>query len=406
MKYFPLLRQVSFVSAGNLLNAGLGLIFLTACAKVLPVDDFGKYALITTLLVFMSKVVDFGSNSVFVAESLKIGESAGLIKRFYVLKLFLFGVAGLLSILTLCLLGFNSFRVLIVFSLGLVFYSVNVTFFAIFQSLEQFGQAVLLNTIPAGLKALFGGLVLMNLVTLSFISAFAIFALSMGLSVLLYALIPRKFKPAYGLHGSATEFLAMFKSSVPAGIAQLIAQGWPAIANTIVKLAKSFTDVGVFYLADKLANVFSLISLSIFTVILPHNARRKSENLPHDLKETVLLGVLVLLLAVGFVSVSGIFVSKLFGDKFSGSLLILDLLIIASAISAIHAFMENYFYVHDSTKTIMYISLAKLLVFIMMALVLIPVFSLKGLAISQLLSAIIGLVLVSFITVRSQLKYN
>jgi len=103
---------------------------------------------------------------------------------------------------------------------------------------------------------------------------------------------------------------------------------------------------------------------------------------------------------LGFVSVSGIFVSKLFGDKFSGSLLILDILVISSAISAIHAFMENYFYIHDSTKTIMYISSMKLLMFVLLALVLIPSLSLKGLALSQLVSAIIGVVLVILATIR------
>jgi O-antigen/teichoic acid export membrane protein len=159
--------------------------------------------------------------------------------------------------------------------------------------------------------------------------------------------------------------------------------------------------VGIFYLADKIANIFNLISLSIFTVILPQNARRKKENLPHDLKETAFLGFLVMVLAIGFVSVSGLFVTKIFGNKFSGSLLILDILIISSAVSAIHAFMENYFYIHDSTRTIMHISLLKLSVFVLLALVLLPLWSLKGLALSQLASSVIGLLLVCLFYLKS-----
>ncbi len=406
MKYFGVLKRVSLVSAGNILNAGLGLVFLTACAKVLNVTDFGKYALLTSLLVFMSKVVDFGSNSVFVAESLKTQERALLIKRFYLLKITLFAVAVLFSLIALYFLGFTSFSFLAIFIVGLIFYSVNVTLFAVFQSKELFAYAVLLNTIPSFVKAVLGGCMLVHIFTPSLYVIYAVFSLSMGLCSILYLFVPEEFKVFAKAKESAEDLSPILKTSFPAGISQLISQGWPAISNTIVKISKGFTDVGVFYLADKIANVFNLISLSIFTVILPQNARRKKEHLPHDLRETVFLGALILLLAFGFVSVSGFFVTKLFGDKFSGSLLILDILIVASAISAVHAFMENYFYVHDSTKIIMYISLVKLVIFIALALVLIPALSLKGLAFSQLISSIVGLFLVFLVTVRSQVKYN
>jgi len=114
--------------------------------------------------------------------------------------------------------------------------------------------------------------------------------------------------------------------------------------------------------------------------------------------------VLVMVLAVGFVSISGVFVKSFFGDKYLGSLLILDILILSAAISAVHAFMENYFYIHDCTKTIMHISLVKLVVFISLSFLLLPTMSLKGLALSQLLSAILGLALVSLLTVRSKLR--
>ncbi len=404
MRYVTVLKKVSLVSAGNIINAGFGLIFLTACAKTLNVADFGKYALLTTLLVFMSKVVDFGSNSVFVAESLKTQNRQMLIERFYLLKVALFGVACLLSVVVLYFLGFGSPPVITIFLVGLIFYSINVTLFAIYQSLEMFRHAVLLNTIPAIVKAILGGLMLLHIFTPSLLTIYAIFSLSMGLCIVLYFFIPKEFKFFRQTDNSSQGFLPILTTSFPAGISQLISQGWPAISNTIVKISKGFTDVGVFYLADKIANVFNLVSLSIFTVILPQNARRKKENLPHDLKETAFLGVLILLLAFGFVGVSGIFVTKLFGDKFSGSLLILDILIVSSAISAIHAFMENYFYIHDSTKTIMYISLVKLGVFIALALALIPVLSLKGLALAQLVSSLLGLTIVVLTTIFASRK--
>lgn len=408
MRYLGVVKKVSLVSAGNIVNAGFGLVFLTASARVLTPADFGKYALLTTLLVFMSKVVDFGSNSVFVAQSLKTQDRDLLIKRFYLLKTVLFTVATLLSAVVLYLLGFGSLPIMGIFILGLIFYSANVTLFAIYQASEMFTHAVLLNTIPALVKAFLGVLILFHIFTPSILGVYSIFALSMGLCVVLYFYIPREFKATGWIIKTPQGFLPILKASFPAGISQLISQGWSAISNTMVKFSKGFSDVGVFYLADKIANIFSLISLSIFTVILPQNARRKKENLPHDLKETGVLAMLVMVLAVGFVSVSGVFVKSFFGDKYSGSLLILDILVVSAAISAVHAFMENYFYVHDSTKTIMYISLAKLSIFILLSFLLLPLLSLKGLALSQLISSVIGLVLVSTLTVsftiRSKVK--
>lgn len=408
MRYFGILKKVSFVSAGNILNAGFGLVFLTASARVLTPADFGKYALLTTLLVFMSKVVDFGSNSVFVAESLKesltVNNKVELVKTFTTLKVMLFGLAVLLSLVAFYALGFRSPALLAIFLAGLIFYSINVTLFAFFQSAEMFGHAVLLNSIPAFFKAVVGGLMLLGIFSLPFIAIYATFCLSMVLCLLLYFFIPKEFKHLNNADVANGGFIQVFRASFPAGVSQLISQGWSAISNTIVKFSKGFSDVGVFYLADKIANVFSLISLSIFTVILPQNARRKKENLPNDLKETGVLALLVMVLAVGFVSVSGIFVTSVFGDKYAGSLLILDILIVSAAISAIHAFMENYFYIHDSTKTIMYISLVKLTVFVLLSFLLLPSLSLKGLAFSQLISALFGLILVSFLTVRDKLK--
>jgi O-antigen/teichoic acid export membrane protein len=404
MKYFGVIKKVSFVSAGNIINAGFGLVFVTACAKVLSVSDFGKYALLTTALVFMSKIVDFGSNSVFVAEWLKSTERPLLLRRFYALKIALFAAALPLSLLTLYFLGFSSLPIIMIFLLGLFSYSVNVTLFAIFQSAEMFTRAVLLNTLPAFSKALLGTLILLNFISPSFTAVYATFCISMVLCTVLYFFVPSEFKLCNLKLRSQESFLSILRSSVPAGVSQLISQGWSAISNTVVKMFKSFSDVGIFYLADKVANIFNLVSLSIFTVVLPQNARRRKENIPHDLKETAVLAFLVLILAVAFVSVSGIFIDKLFGDKFSGSLLILDILIISAAISAVHSFMENYFYIHDSTDVIMYISLIKLFTFVSMALILAPSASLKGVALSQLVASVVGLLLVSSITIKYQLK--
>src|SRR3989339_284783 len=401
MKHIGMLKKVSLVGVGNLLNAGFGLVFLAAAAKALPVQDFGRYAFLTSLLVFMSKIVDFGSNSIFVAESLKVWDIGTLVKRFYTLKTALFTIAVFISCVFLYVLGYRSLSVYAIFLVGLLFYSINVLLFAIFQSLEMFTHAVLLNTIPALLKAIVGVVILSGLYFSAPPELFlGVFCLSMGLCAILYCFIPREYRFTNHKLSLRDNVGFMLTSCTPAGIAQLISQGWSAIANMIVKVYKGYFDVGVFYLADKVANVFSLISLSIFTVILPQNAKRKRENIPHDYGETVLLSLIVMVLAFVFVAIAGIFLQRVFGDKYSGSLLILDVLIFSSAFSAIHAFMENHFYVYEDVKIIMHIAVVKLVAFISLSLLLVPLFSLKGLAFAQLLASVIGLLIISLSTYK------
>ena len=72
------------------------------------------------------------------------------------------------------------------------------------------------------------------------------------------------------------------------GVSLLVSEGWSAIANTITKIYINFANVGIYALADKLSNIFSLISFSIFTVLLPKNAKLKRDQQEYDFKETII----------------------------------------------------------------------------------------------------------------------
>lgn len=405
MKYFSLLKKVSFVSFGNILNAFLGLVFFTACAKILSVEDFGKYALLTSFLVFMSKFVDFGSNSVFVAGLTKGGDFKVALRIFYLLKFSLFVLALLFSVVVLSLLKLDSPALIAVFVVGLFFYSINITLFAFFQLKEMFLQAVLLNTIPALAKGFIGALLILGLLKVDLIGAYVIFSFSMGLCVFVAFFLPKDFYKI-GLFDKTSRFSfwQIVKASFPGGVSLLITQGWSAISNFVLKFFKGFGDVGVFYLADRISNVFNILSISIFTVILPRNAKRRSKSNIYDFRETLLLSLIVLILAFVFIVFSGLFVRVFFGGKFDESLVILDLLIFSSAISAIHLFMENYFYVFEDTKKLMLASFVKLGAFLILSFLFIPALSLRGFAFSHLLASLMGLFASLFFIYRSHLN--
>jgi len=82
-----------------------------------------------------------------------------------------------------------------------------------------------------------------------------------------------------------------------------------------------------------------------------------------------------------------------FGEKFSDSLSLLNILILAAAVTAIHTFMDNYFFIEEKTKTLMTITIGKLGMFILTAVSLIPRFGLIGLASANLIAALFALVI-------------
>ena len=381
--------DIFIVGAGNGINAILGLLFFTAIARTLSIEDFGRYALLTSLLVSLSKIMDFGTNSQYVAKS--IAKPEHYLNRFFTLKVILFFVTALIGASSLYLLKLSSLQTLCIFLFGTLGYGINITLFAYFQRVEMFVHAVLLNTIPALIKATLAISIFLGFYQPNLTQAFSVFSLSILSSSLLLYWLPKHFLKARFSKTGVREF---FGETLPAGISHVVTTGWPAISNTIVKITNTFTGVGIFSLAQKIADIFSLISQSVFTVLLPKNAHRKKLHQAYDIKETVILAGGILTLALGAMVVANYFTVPIFGEKFTGSLDLLNILILAAAISAIHSFMDNFFFVEEKITTLMKISLSKLVVFILGAFVLIPTYALKGLATANLISSILALILV------------
>ncbi|MFA6981942.1 MAG: oligosaccharide flippase family protein [Patescibacteria group bacterium] len=384
--------KISFVSAGNVFNALLGFLFLSAVAKSLTVEEFGKYALLTTVLVSLSKIMDFGTNSIFVAQNFI--ETLRHKRDFISSKYLLFLIAIVVSMAILGILGLLSSYLVVIFIAGLVGYGVNITLFALFQKEEQYKKIILLNTIPAVIKTVFAVLVFLNVFSLTTEIAFTIFSLSIFGSLFLLRHVKREEK----LPDITFESVRMIKKSTPAGISQLIREGWPALSSTIAKMTGAFTGVGIFSIADKISNIFTLISLSIFTVLLPQNSERKKQKLKIDFTETFVLSIAIILMAVGAIFASKLFVSEAFDGKFNNAAQILGILISSSAITAIYTFMENYFFVEDRPGDILIINTGRLGTFLVLCFHLVPIAGLNGLAWSHLVSSMVALAVTIYFT--------
>ena len=392
------LQKILFVGIGNVFNAVLGFAFLSATAKSLDLESFGKYALLATLLVAISKLIDFGTNSVYVAKSIST-EDKSLLDTFYTLKIILLGVSIPVSLLILFLFKLNNIQILLYFILGLIAYSINYTLNPFFQKMEKFIHLVFLNTLPALIKGAFAILIFTKYIQLDLTQAFGVFSLSLFSSSFMILFLPSQYKK---FKLKIVNTLSFLKESFPAGVSQLIYEGWPSIANSVAKIAKDFSNVGIFSIAEKITNILTLASVSVFTVLLPKNAYRKKQKLGYDFREIFIISTLILIVAFFGIFASKIFITKFLGDKFSDSIPLLGLLIFASAFTSIHTFMEHYFFIEEKTNYIMYINLGKLCIFLVLSAILIPMLSLQGLALANLIAALIALILTGIFIWKNQ----
>lgn len=384
-------KNISLVSITNLINLGLGVLLFLAVAIKLPKEEFGVYGLLTLLLVSLSKIIDFGSNSTFVSEF--IGKGKNYLNELVNFKILAFVFTVLLSFLILKYVNkITDIQIVVSFTLGLFFYGVNYLLFALFQKDEEFIKASLLNFFPALIKGAFGVLIIFDMFKINLTNSFQIFSLSMIASAFL---LPLKFQDLkkFQFNFNIKHFISNFYL---AGMSQIINESWNTISNQILKLIRSLTDLGTFSLASKLSNVFSVISYSIYTVILASNAKRKKESLGYNLYESLILGLFLLLLASVGSIISPLFFNAVFGNKFNESILIFSVLLFSQAFASIHKFLDNYFFIEEKSKTLFLLTNIKLVLFVTLSYFLTSTYGLIGLATADLISSI-TITIVTFI---------
>jgi O-antigen/teichoic acid export membrane protein len=137
-------------------------------------------------------------------------------------------------------------------------------------------------------------------------------------------------------------------------------------------------------------------------VLLPKNANRKKQNLKYDFTETFVISLIILALSGLAIPLTHFLVVKIFGSKFQESLTIINVLVFSAAITSIHTFIENFFFVEQKTNYIMYINIGKLVVFVTLCALLVPLYSLSGLAFSDLTASICAVFFTFVLIKRSQ----
>ncbi len=376
---------IAFVGAGHLINSLLALLLISAGAAKLPINEFGFYMFVTSLLVFVAKFTDFGTNNIYVTKALKVNMSQDLVSAFFSTKVLLFLFTLPISLIISKIYAFNT-QTFLIFVFGVFFYMLNFSLYSIFQKYEKYWLLIITNFIPAIIKGIFGALILFNIINnIQAHTYIAIFALSVLPSLFLMWFLPQDYK---NVRFSTMHIKAYLREAFPAGTSQMINESLPNISNITAKYFGGNFSVGIYSIADKMSAIFSLASISVFTVLLPKNSLRKKNKLKYDYIETSIIAGLILILAVLAIFVSHFFLQIAFGSKFDQSTEIISVLIFAYALTAIHSFMENYFFVEDKTDKLLKISITKLTVVIVSTFLLGNAYGLYGIAWAQLIAAV------------------
>ena len=131
--------------------------------------------------------------------------------------------------------------------------------------------------------------------------------------------------------------------------------------------------------------------------MLSKNAARKRDAQGYDYQETTVLAAGVLILSVGAIFAARLFIPWFFQGKYDQSLELINLLVFSGAFGSIHAFMENYFYVERKTNYLAFLSGGKLITLLILGSILMPLYSIKGLAIAHFSASLVTTAVVSYL---------
>src|SRR3989344_2661031 len=386
-----MLKKLFTVGGGNFVNGLGGFLYLIAVAKTLTIEDFGKYALLVFTFGLFSKLTEFGTTSSFVTQSIKLNQDhkASLL----VLKLILTFLISLISLPFLYYYKMSTLTISTVFLIGLFSYALNDYLFAIFQLNEDFFKTTLVNSLPAIVKATASCLLLSGFFKVGLSGALSIYFMSLLSSLLIAPFAKTGVLKKLSLKEGIVNLV---KYGFGAGISQTLNLSTPAINSNLIKLSSTFSDVGIFSLAEKISTIFSLLSLSIFTILLPHKAKEVKKTGKYNFNQIGFFSLLTLFSITIMLLLSKPVMLFVFENKYEEYLPVLYIMTISAGIMAITTFMDNFFIIFEENKTLLQIKSARILTLVVLSVFLIKSYGIMGASYSNLISSGISFLITAY----------
>jgi O-antigen/teichoic acid export membrane protein len=392
-----LARDSLWMVVVQLYGKGLTLLFSLYLASALGVEKFGIYGYVMAMVTMIASFADFGANTFHVRETAITADVEGrraLLTSSLTVRAVL-GLTGLLAILFLSqvVLSNGIVRLLVIlFGLAMFFNNISGGFSYTLVGLESFGfyglVTIIIQTFNIGASCL--------LVYLGFglpgigyaFSAWGFLSLVLFLAVV----SKRYFLPI--LRISRQEILRFFRGAAPIGLTVILTTIYYKSDYVILKYFHGEGEVGFYNAAYVVVNALIFLPTTISTTFLPRLTFLK-QNDPAKL-ELIYRHIFKYLFYAGFglgfgtLAVSADLIRAIYPAEYAPAHLALNLLIWALSMMFINSMQGNMLVAIGKQNLLPFITGAAALTNIVLNLIFIPAYGMRGAAVTTVAAEIIA----------------
>ena len=273
-------KNTLFILSAQVINILLQMVYLIFAARLLGNIQFGKLSFVIAFTQMFLAVVDFGLFNYCVREIAKKKEEANsyFVNLFLLKLIFGMSVLGMMVIIVKSL-GYPAEIIIttLIFGVGLLLFSLNTVFHAVFQSFEKLKYISITMVVFFGINVTLSIIVLVmgkDIVTLACVNCLAG---GVAFFINLIILLKKFFVPKLSIDLQFCKqmlFLAM-----PIGIGAICWSFYNRIDVTLLSYIKGDVSVGEYTAAYRLVNTLAVIPHAYLSAVYPIMARYNTDKL-------------------------------------------------------------------------------------------------------------------------------
>lgn len=388
-------RNSGYLLFGRVATKIISFLILLYIARHLGPADFGNFSFAFAFIYFFQFIPDMGVHNVLVREISKHPETSNvLIGNATILKTVLSIIAFILAISVVYFLDYPQHikNALYIASFGLLRTSLGA-YGVIYETNLKMEYSVVFSVASRFffLVAVFAGIY--NQLSLSYFVLVSVAADYIH-NIFMYLFSKKFVIPLFKLNVSLLR--SLLKDSLPIAIASVFTMIYFRIDVVMLQFMKSSIDVGYYSAAYRFTEALVFIPSVFMTSVFPlmskyFKSSPSSFNLAYTRSFKYLLASSIFLSTFSTIFSEEI-ISFIYGNEFNNSVIVLQILIWATAVMFINILLSFTYIASDNQKMIAKISAFAALFNVFMNLILITIFSYVGAAFATLLTEMIVMV--------------
>lgn len=401
-----ILKNAAVLYVAEFVSRAMMLVLTILVARTLGSTEFGKLALVLSVMAIAANLADFGFSTLGVkliaadpSDANRIGSAMLVIK----VALGLITSVAIIVTVLVARIPADLAWIFIFNALTLVTLAYSTSMSSIYRANEimQFdaygrtGVAFLTTAVGALLIVSGHGVVAIAALTLTLTAVNALYMKSVN---------DRKKIFQFQMPRSTQEYGPLLKQALPfAALAVLVAISF-RIDSLMLGFYESTTAVGEYSAAYRIFEILLIVPAIFAGVLLPTTSARlhSDKASAHSLTMIAIryFTYLCFPLAVGIALLAEPLINLVYGDKFPGSVVALQLMSFTLIPTYIASITANVIHASSRPQHNTYIALFNVIVNVSLNLLLIPIFSLRGAAIAGLATQVLGLVIATILISR------